>query len=202
MLRDALADILAAEPDIEVIGTASSGEAIIEIVRALAPDVLVLDISMPGITGIEVTQRLREMKASVKVLALSAYGERKFVEAMLKAGAAGYITKASAASDLTNAICDVFAGRTHLSADITDVLLESIVTDARRTEPTAHALGPRERQVLIQIAEGSRSIEIAQRLGIAVATVEVHRRNIMGKLDIHTIAELTRFAVREGLVKA
>lgn len=202
MLRDALAGILAVEPDIEVIGAASVGEAIIKIVCALAPDVLVLDISMPGITGMEVTQRLRELKASVKVLALSAYGDRKFVEEMLKAGAAGYITKASATIDLTKAIRDVFAGRTYLSADITDVLLEFIVTDARRTEPTANALGPRERQVLSLIAEGSRSIEIAQRLGIAVATVKVHRRNIMGKLDMHTIAELTRFAIREGLVKA
>ena len=201
MLRDALAGILAAESDIEVVGAASDGVAVIELVRKHAPDVLVLDISMPGMSGIDVARRLREMHSPVRILALSAYSDRSFVQEMLKAGAAGYITKDGAATELTQAIRQVAAGKTYLSPDITSVLADAAVTDARRPPPPISLLSRREQQVLGFIAGGLRSADIAERLDIALATVDVHRRNIMRKLDMHTVAELTRYAVREGMVQ-
>jgi DNA-binding NarL/FixJ family response regulator len=201
MLRDALAGILATEPDIEVIGAASDGEALLTLVRARAPDVLVLDISMPGMSGIEVAQRLREMNSPAKILALSAYSDRGFVQEMLRAGAAGYITKDGAATELTQAIRQVAAGKTYLSPSITSVLANAAVDDARNPLPAASLLSVREQQVLGYIAGGMRSADIAERLDIALATVDVHRRNIMRKLDMHTVAELTRYAVREGMVR-
>ena len=182
MLRDALTAMLVAEGDIEVVGTASDGEAILEVVRAQAPDVLVLDISMDGMGGVEVAQRLQRMNSPVKILALSAYSDRHFVQEMLKAGVAGYLTKAGATTDLIRAIRDTAAGKTYLS-------------------PQPAVLSPREHQVLCLIAEGMRSIDVAERIGIAVATVEVHRRNVMRKLDLHNIADLTRYAVRSGMTK-
>ena len=200
MLRDALSDMLTLESDIEVVGAASDGEGIIELVRKRAPDVLVLDISMPGISGIEVARRLREMKSPVRVLALSAYAERSFVEAMLKAGAVGYITKGAAPEDLTRAIREVAAGRSFLSREVTVLLAESLVRDARSTTPPVSVLSAREQQVLRLLAEGARSAEIAASLYISPATVDVHRRNIMRKLDLHTVADLTRYAVREDIV--
>jgi two-component system NarL family response regulator len=201
MLRDALAGILDAEPDIEVVGTASDGEAIIELVRVQAPDVLVLDIAMPGMSGIDVARRLREMKVKVKILALSAYDDRRFVQEMLQAGAAGYLTKAGAATDLTRAIRDVAAGKTYLSSEASGVLVESLVGAAPGIDPPGSVLSVRERQVLQFVAEGMRSAAIAEHIGVAVATVEVHRRNIMRKLNMHTVAQLTRYAMREGMTK-
>ena len=199
MLRDALAGILDAEPDIEVVGMASDGEGIIELVRTQAPDVLVLDIAMPGMDGIAVAQRLRELRAPVKILALSAYDGRRFVQEMMRAGAAGYITKSAAATDLTHAIREVAAGKHYLSAEITGVLVDSLISNSRGDETPASALSAREQTVLRLVAEGMRSAEIGERMNIAVSTVEVHRRNIMRKLDMHTVAELTRYAVREGI---
>jgi two-component system NarL family response regulator len=199
MLRDGLAAVLAAEPDIEVVGVASDGEAIIDLVQQLTPDVLVLDISMPGMSGIEVARRLHNMKASVKILALSAYDAGHYVKEMLKAGGAGYLTKASATTELTRAIREVDAGNTYLSPEITSGLLERVVADARSGGAPAGVLSAREQEVVRCVAGGLRSAEIAQRLGIAVATVEVHRRNIMRKLDLHSVADLTRYAMREGM---
>ncbi len=201
MLRDALAGVLAAEPGFEVVGSASDGVAVIELVRDQAPDVLVLDISMPGMSGIEVAKRLRAMKLPVRILALSAYTDRSFVQEMLKAGVAGYITKEGAAPELIRAIRQVAAGNSYLSADITRVLANVAVADARRTAPPISVLGAREQQVLRLIAEGRRSADIAQAMNITVATVEVHRRNIMHKLDLHTVADLTRYALREGMTQ-
>ncbi len=200
MLRDALTAMLVAEGDIEVVGTAGDGEAILEVVRAQAPDVLVLDISMDGMGGVEVAQRLQRMNSPVKILALSAYSDRHFVQEMLKAGVAGYLTKAGATTDLIRAIRDTAAGKTYLSPDIAGVLVASIVTETPSV-PQPAVLSPREHQVLCLIAEGMRSIDVAERIGIAVATVEVHRRNVMRKLDLHNIADLTRYAVRSGMTK-
>jgi DNA-binding NarL/FixJ family response regulator len=199
MLRDALAGILAAEPDMEVVGAASDGEAIVELVRTQAPDVLVLDIALPGMSGIVVAQRLREMQASVKILALSAYDSRRFVEEMMRAGAVGYITKSNAATDLTRAIREVAAGKNYLSSDVAGVLVDSLLSGNRGSDIPASALSVRELSVLRLVSEGLRSADIADRMSIAVSTVEVHRRNIMRKLDMHTVAELTRYAVREGI---
>ena len=154
---------------------------------------------MPGMNGIDVAQRLLGMNTAVKILALSAYCMRHYVQEMLKAGTIGYITKTGAATDLTRAIREVTAGKTYLSADIASGLVDTVISDARRSTPRTRVLSERERQVLRLVADGLRSTDIALRIGITVATVEVHRRNIMRKLDLHTVVALTRYALREGI---
>ena len=191
MVRELLAALLAREPDISVVGEASTGGQGIDLVERLLPDVLLLDVSLPDMDGVAVAQVLRQRHPRVRVIALSVHDEPRFVRGMLQAGAAGYVHKSSTVNDLREAIRAVAGGERYLSP----------VLGVQSLGPgdCAGKLGRREREVLALLAEGKRSAEIARRLGISPATVEVHRRNIMRKLDLHTIAELTRFALRHGL---
>ena len=193
MVRELLAALLAHEVDFQVVGEASSGREAIDIAGRLAPDVLVLDIGLPDLDGVEVARALRKSAPEVKLLTLSIHAERQFVRRMLNAGVDGYVVKSSAVQELVQAIRAVAAGKLYLSPDI-----------AREALPEAAAeeggpLAARERQVLALLAEGKRSSDIGQSLGISTATVEAHRRNIMRKLGLHTIAELTKYAIRKGL---
>jgi two-component system NarL family response regulator len=195
LVREALGALLAREPGITVVGEASTGREAIELVQAKRPDVLVLDISLPKLDGIEVARTLLLRHPELKVLALSVHNDVDVVRRMLKAGAVGYVHKSAALSELVRAIRDVMQNNIYLSPRITrQALGERLGAAASRD-----LLSRRERQVLALIAEGKRSSEIAERLKISIATVEVHRRNIMRKLGLHTVAELTRYAVREGL---
>jgi two-component system NarL family response regulator len=196
MFREALVGTLATEPDIEIVGQADSGRAGIELAQTAHPDVLVLDIAMPDMNGIEAAQRLRVCCPEVKVLALSGYADKRFVQEMLRAGASGYVVKTAAGAELVHAIRAVAKAQHYLSPEITGAILG----EYRNASPPASVLGRRERQVLALIAEGQRSSAIAARLKISVATVDGHRRNIKRKLGLHTVADLTRYAVREGLV--
>jgi two-component system NarL family response regulator len=200
MFREALAGTLAAEPDIEIVGQADNGRAGIELVQSARPDVLVLDIAMPDMNGLEVAQRLRACCPEVKVLALSGYADKRFVQEMLRAGAAGYVVKTAAGAELVLAIRAVAKAQHYLSPEITGAVLGDYRNASPSAAPPANVLGRRERQVLALIAEGQRSPAIAARLKISVATVDGHRRNIKRKLGLHTVADLTRYAVREGLV--
>jgi two-component system NarL family response regulator len=193
MMRELLSTLLGREPDLEVVGQAASGREAIDMAGRLAPDVLVLDIGLPDLDGIGVARALRRRASPVKLLALSIHTERHAVQQMLHAGADGYVVKSSALQELVQAIRAVAEGKLYLSPEIArEALPES--------EPEAGApLAARERQVLALIAEGKRSSEIGRTLGISTATVEAHRRNIMRKLGLHTVAELTRYAVRSGL---
>jgi two-component system NarL family response regulator len=196
MVREALGALLAREPDIALVGEAASGPEAIALAREQRPDVLVLDIGLPGIGGVEVTRTLRREQPELKVLALSVHNEADIVRNMLQAGAAGYVHKSEAVSALVRAIRDVMQNNVYLSPRVT----RQALTIRPAGVAAAHdLLSPRERQILALIAAGKRSSEIAARLSISVATVEVHRRNIMRKLRLHTVAELTRYAVREGL---
>jgi two-component system NarL family response regulator len=193
LMREALGALLAREPDITVVGEASTGREAIELVQAKRPDVLVLDISLPKLDGIEVARTLLLRHPGLKVLALSVHNNVDVVRRTLKAGAVGYVHKSAPMSELVRAIRDVMQNNVYLSPRITRQAL------GERLGAPHDLLSRRERQVLALIAEGKRSSEIAVRLKISIATVEVHRRNIMRKLGLHTIAELTRYAVREGL---
>lgn len=199
MLRDALIVVLGREADITVAGVADDGPSALARALDCAPDVMVLDIAMPGMNGVEVARRLRRDLPHIRILALSAYVDKRFVQEMLKAGAAGYVTKAAAATELPRAIRAVAEGQRYLSPDVTSVLVDQFVKGEAGSAAALLALTAREREVLRLVAEGVRSAEIARRLGITEATVEVHRRNVMRKLDLRTVAELTKFAVREGL---
>jgi two-component system NarL family response regulator len=198
MLRDALVFVLGREADIEVAGVADDGPSALALARECVPDVVVLDIAMPGMNGVEVARHLRSKQPHIRILALSAYMDKRFVQEMFKAGAAGYVTKAAAAAELPRAIRAVMAGQNYLSPEITSAVVSQFAPDTVDSGPAA-ALSAREREVLRLVADGVRTAAIARRLGITEATVEVHRRNVMRKLNLRGIADLTKYAVREGL---
>ncbi len=199
MLLDALIAVLAHEQDLQVVGAVSDGPATLKLVQEVEPDVLVLDISMPGINGVDVARQLHKSHPGIKVLALSAYLDKRFVQEMLQAGAMGYVTKTAALTDLPRAIRAVAGGQNFLSAEITAAVVSEIAPQGTSATPPLSALSPREREVLRLVADGVRTAEIARRLGITKATIEVHRRNVMHKLELRTVAQLTKYAVREGL---
>ena len=198
MVREALRDALAKVADIEVVGEAGDARAALEQAGALAPDVVVLDIGLPDLNGMEVAARLRQAGNAAKIVALSAYSDKRFVIEMLRSGATAYVTKSAAGTELVRAIRAVAAGQSYFCAEVAGALVSEL--RGRSLPGDAPRLGRREREVLRLIAEGARSLAIAEQLHIAVGTVEVHRRNIMRKLDLHTVAELTKYAIREGIV--
>jgi len=198
MVREALCEVLKKVPDIEVVGEAGDAHEALKLASDLKPDVVVLDIRLPDVNGIEVAARLRDAGCRAKLVALSAFADKRFVTAMLRSGASAYITKSAAGTELVRAIRAVAAGDGYFSPEVAGALA-SEVRD-RPLAGEAQPLARREREVLRLIAEGIRSPAIAEQLHVSVATVEVHRRNIMRKLGLRTIAELTKHAIREGIV--
>jgi two-component system NarL family response regulator len=200
LVIDALQRMLAAEPDIEIAGLAGNGVDVPLLAKQTRADVVCMDISMPGMNGIETTAQMLASYPSVRVIGLSASADPRFILDMLKAGALGYVTKASAGEDLLRAIRAVFRRQTYLcpiaASAVAGVMCAKTAPGRLRTD----RLGSRERQVLQLVAEGHTSSEIAGLLHIAPSTVEVHRRNLMRKLDIHGVAELTTYAIKCGLV--
>ena len=196
LVRELMATLLGRESDMAIVGEASTGPEALSVVHASHPDVLLLDIGLPELDGVEVARTLRKESAPSRIIALSVHTERRFVQEMLQIGVEGYIVKSAAVKELVQAIRTVMEGRVYLSPEIAHEALERMgpVSLSRIAR-----LGRRERQVLALLADGKRSTEIASTLAISVATVEVHRRNIMRKLDLHTVAELTKYAIREGL---
>lgn len=194
MLTEALRHLLHTQPDLEVVGQTGDGLQVISLARETAADIVCMDISMPGMSGIEVTRRLLATLPQVKVVALSAYSDQRYVLDMLNAGASGFVTKAEASDELLRAISAVQRGRTYLCPDVASVVVGALLNQDGPIRPAA-VLGAREQQVLQLVAEGYTSNQMADKLHIASSTVEVHRRNIMRKLDLHSVAELTRYVV-------
>jgi two-component system NarL family response regulator len=197
LMRQGLRSILERENDVNVVGEAASGRAALELARTLAPDVVVMDVAMQDQNGIEATRQIRAACPNVKVLALSSHSDARYVTAMLEAGACGYVLKANAYDDLRRALDAARRGRSYLCADVTESVVGASLRGAGAT-PVAQLSG-REREVLQLLAEGLSSPEISQRLFVATSTVETHRRNIMRRLGIHSVADLTKYAIREGL---
>lgn len=200
IIRDGLRAVLEGRPDIEVVGEAANGHEALVLVRTLRPEVVVMDVSMPGLNGIDATARLASEHPEIKVLGLSMASDRRYVLAMLSAGASGYLLKDAASDELIRAIQTVASGQTYLSPQISAAIVETALeARAPAQAATASALTPREREVLQLLAEGRTSKDIAVTLQISVPTVDTHRRQIMSKLKLRSIAELTKYAVREGL---
>jgi len=200
MIREGLRLLLDQAPDVIVVGEADTGRQAVRLAGNLTPDVLVMDISMPDLNGIEATRRIKTASPQVKVIALSMYSDRRYVLGMFEAGASGYIVKAGAGDELVRAVRAVNRNRKYLSPEIAGILVDDVL--GGRSAPKHSAFGvlsSREREVLQLLAEGSTSPQIAGSLHISVKTVEAHRRNLMKKLDLHSVAELTKYAVREGL---
>ena len=199
LVREALRDALAKEPDIKVVGEADDARSAFERARSLAPEVVVLDDSLPDMNSIEAAAKVKERAGgNAKIIALSAHTDRRFVMEMLRAGVSAYVTKSSAATVLLEAIRQVAAGQSYICSEVVDSVVTTVRDGGGKDEPSH--LSHREREVLGLVAKGARSPAIASQLHIALGTVEVHRRNIMRKLEVRTVAELTRYAIREGLV--
>ncbi|MFO0761289.1 MAG: response regulator transcription factor [Byssovorax sp.] len=197
MLRDGLRAVLAREPGYDVVGEAADGVEALLNADQLHPDVVVMDISMPGMSGVEATRKLLAAQPGAKVVALSVHADRRYVQAMLKAGAAGYLVKNDAAGELLQALRAVAAGKNYVSPGVSGAVVKALAGSS--PDPDTAQLSPRELEVLKLLAEGASSKDIAAKLGLGVATVESHRRQIAAKLKIHSMAELTKYAIRHGL---
>ncbi|HTB11614.1 MAG TPA: response regulator transcription factor [Bryobacteraceae bacterium] len=197
LVRHGFRMILAAQPDMEIAGEAGNGKEAVELAQTLKPDVVVMDVTMPELNGIEATRRLIELSPRSRVLALSMHKDAVYVREILRAGARGYLLKDSADADLLAAVRAVAKGEGYLSPGVSDAVL----SDYRRhvTDPL-DLLTSREREVLQLIAEGKTNKEIATSLNLSVYTVEAHRGRLMEKLNLHSTGELVRFAVRSGLI--
>ena len=200
IIRDGLNSLLAQEQDIEVVAQAKTGHETVELVAKFLPDVVIMDIAMPDMNGIEATRHIINSFENVKIIALSMHSDRKFVIEMLKAGASGYLLKNCAFEELANAIRTVTAGKTYLSPSITDLVVDNYVRGSGDNEPSVFSvLTRREREVLQLLAESKTTKQVAIILHISPKTVETHRLKIMKKLDLNNMAALTKYAVREGL---
>jgi DNA-binding NarL/FixJ family response regulator len=203
IFADGLAALLAAEHDMHVVGTVADSHESLQRAVQDAPDVVVMDISMPGMNGIETTRRITKERPETKVLCLSMHGERRFVQAALEAGASGYVLKECALDEVALAIRTVGAGRTYLSPGVAGVVVDAMRDRRNGTDTSAFSvLTDRERAVLQLLAEGHSSKEIATRLHVSIKTVGTHREKIMSKLDINSVAGLTKYAIREGLTES
>ena len=200
LMRQGLRALVDGQKDIEVVGEANDGRTALALVRTLAPDIVVMDVAMKDMNGIEATRQIRAEAPGVKVIALSSHADGRYVKAMLEAGACGYVLKANAYDDLHRAIEAARLGKSYLCPDVTQAVIGgSMHGPSPSTDFSGISLSPREREVLQLLAEGRTSPEIGKRLFVATTTVETHRRNIMRKLGIHSVADLTKYAIREGL---
>jgi len=197
VVRQGFKLILGGQPDMEIVGEAGNGREAVELAEKLRPDVAVIDVAMPELNGIEATRRMRELTPRTRVLALSMHKDSVYVREILRAGARGYLLKDSPAGDLVLAVRAIASGEGYISPAVSNAVLD----DYRRhvTNPV-DLLTSREREVLQMLAEGKTNKEIAGVLNLSVYTVDAHRGRIMEKLNLHSINELVRFAVRNGLI--
>ncbi len=200
IFREGLRSLLEKEEDLTVVGEAGNGHEAVGLARELHPDVVVMDLSMPDLNGIEATRRIVSAAAGVRVLVLSMEADRRYIVEALEAGALGYLLKDAFFKNLVEGIRTVAAGDSYLGPRITDLIIRDYLQRIPDGLPlTFDCLTERERELLQLIADGRNTKEIAADFGISIKTVEVHRQNIMKKLNLYSIAELTKYAVREGL---
>lgn len=200
VLREGICSLLEKQGNIEVVAQADDGRTAVRLVRDLQPDIVIMDIAMPGLNGIEATRQICAESPDVKIIALSMHSDRRFVAEMLKAGASGYLLKNSAFQQLTNSIRTVMEGRNYLCPEIGEIVIDDYIKKLSTNETSAVSpLTPREREVLQLIAEGNSTKEIASNLSVSVKTADTHRQQIMKKLNCRSVAELTKYAIREGI---
>ncbi len=214
VVRTGVKTFLEKQPGLLVIGEASRGEQAIDIVRELVPDVIVMDITMPGMDGLEATRQIKSICPGCRVLALTVHEDKQYFFEMLAAGASGYITKQAAADDLVSAIRVVAQGHVYLQPALARWLLEDYIrlsasvsyenqdqTIPNQVRPVKPLLSKRELQVVELVAQGATNIQISEKLGISPKTVARHRERIMGRLNLHSAAELVKYAIRTGLIQ-
>jgi two-component system, NarL family, nitrate/nitrite response regulator NarL len=199
VVRKGLQTCLAKQPKLRIVGEAADGDEALRKARELSPDVVLMDISMPGMNGLAVTEVLRRELPQMKVLVLSVHSNKQYIFRVIQAGAHGYVSKEAPPEELLRAIESVYGGEPHFSEDIARAALSEFVSSGGKKEPFAQ-LTIREREVLVLIAEGQSNKEIADKLGIGVRTIETHRERIMRRLNIHSVAGLTKYAIANGLI--
>jgi DNA-binding NarL/FixJ family response regulator len=203
IVRESLRALLEKEPGISVVGEAEEGRTALRLAREFLPDVIIMDVAMPDLNGIEATRQVMSEFPEIKVIALSMHNDRRFVLNMLKAGARGYLLKDCASQHLIKAIRLVMANKTYIDHEIADLVVKDYLATTGPVEESSSALlTAREIEVLQLIVEGKTNSKIAETLKVSIKTVESHRHAIMLKLDIKSIAELTKFAIREGLTSS
>lgn len=200
IVRDGLRSLIEKQSGMEVAAEANNGKVAVQLARELIPDVMIMDIAMPDLNGMEATRRIVFENPGVKVIALSMHSDRRFVVEMLKARASGYLLKDCAFEELVTAIRTVMKNQLYLSPQVAGMVIKDYVENLSRAESTAFSvLTIREREILQLLSEGKTTRNISSCLNISEKTIETHRRQIMNKLNIFTIAELTKYAIREGL---
>jgi DNA-binding NarL/FixJ family response regulator len=200
LMREGLSSLLGQQGDIVVVGQANNGREAVQLTERLDPDVVVMDVSMPDLNGIDATRHIISRRPKTKVIALSMHSDRQFVAEMFRAGVSGYLLKDSAFEELASAIRTVAKDQTYIAPKITGFSLADYTRVNAGNQPLVFPrLSDREREVLQMIAEGKATKEIAAELGLSAKTVETHRQHLMDKLDIYSVAELTKFAIRKGL---
>lgn len=200
LVRAGLRKLLESLPDIEVVGEADDGQAVLLLTEQLHPNLVLMDVAMPGLNGLEATTRLTKAHPQIRVLILSMHQNEDYVRQALRAGAAGYLLKDAAPAELELAIKALRRGETWLSPAVSKGVMSDYVQRLRGEAAPGEALTPRQREILQLIAEGHTTKDIARRLDISVKTVETHRTQLMKQLDLHDVAGLVRYAIRTGLV--
>ncbi len=201
ILRQGIQVLIEKHSDMEVVGQADNGLTAVEMARELQPDVVLMDVTMPVLNGIEATRQIKSELPEVKILALSVHAKGEFVLDMVKAGVSGYMLKECVLDDLIQAINTVVAGQSYLSPQIASIVLEGITKDSifDITGNRHKLLSPREKQILQLLTEGRTTKQIAPQLGLSVKTIEANRRQIMEKTNVDNLADLTKYAIRQGL---
>ena len=200
LMREGLSSLLGKQEGIRIVGQANNGREAVQLAERLSPSVVVMDVSMPDLNGIDATRQIKTRNPRTKVIALSMHSDRQFVAEMFRAGASGYLLKDSAFEELASAIRTVAKDKTYIAPKISGFSIDECSPVAGNNEPLVRPrLTEREREVLQMIAEGKGTKQIAAELFLSAKTVETHRQHLMDKLDMYTVAELTKFAIREGL---
>jgi len=198
--RDGLCALIGKHPGMEVVGESGDGRSAVKLAGNLKPDVVVMDICMPDLNGVDATRQIIQQCPGMKIIALTMYSDKRYVEGMLKAGVSGYLLKDCAFDELAKAIVAVAAGQSYISSQIAHIIMKDYARVLKNSGMSStEVLTPREREVLQLIAEGLSSDQIASRLFLSIKTVSTHRRKIMEKLKFDNLAELIKFALREGM---
>jgi two-component system response regulator NreC len=193
--------LLEAQPEMKIVAQAANGREAVKLAHQQKPDMVIMDVAMPDLNGLEAVRQILSNSPRIKVIALSMHSDRRYVTGMLSAGASGYILKHCAFEELVHAIRTVLSNQVYLSPAIAGIVVKELAQSktSRARQPASQKLTSREREVLQLIAEGHSAREIAERLHLSVKTIETHRRQMMEKLEIRSVADLTKFAIREGL---